>query len=73
MLSHVLVTVDGVQIGNLIYWTPCTCTIIQLGTPANYSATGDFHTFQFTVAHALGFSVSASRTWATGLDTGTIT
>jgi hypothetical protein len=38
-----------------------------------YSATTDLHNFQFTVAHALGFSVSTRRILATDLNTGTIT
>jgi hypothetical protein len=33
----------------------------------------DLHTFRFTVAHALGFSVSASRPLATDLNTETST
>jgi hypothetical protein len=33
----------------------------------------DLHTFQFTVAHALGFSVSTSRLLATDLHTQTVT
>jgi hypothetical protein len=38
-----------------------------------YSATADLHAFKFTVAHALGYSVSTSRILATDLNTGTIT
>jgi hypothetical protein len=38
-----------------------------------YSAIADLHNFQFTVAHALGFSVSTSRILATDFNTGTIT
>jgi hypothetical protein len=38
-----------------------------------YSAIADLHTFQFTTAHALGFSVSTSRLLATDLNTETIT
>jgi hypothetical protein len=38
-----------------------------------YSAIADLHTFQFTAAHALRFSVSTSRILATDLNTGTIT
>jgi hypothetical protein len=34
-----------------------------------YSAIPDLHTFQFTVAHALGFSVFSSRLLATDLNT----
>jgi hypothetical protein len=33
----------------------------------------DLHTFQFTAAHALGFSVSTGRCLVAGLNTGTIT
>jgi hypothetical protein len=36
-----------------------------------YSAIADLDTFQFTVAHALGFLVSTSRLLATDLNTGT--
>jgi hypothetical protein len=38
-----------------------------------YNAIADLHTFQFTVAHPLGFSVTISRILATDLNTGTIT
>jgi hypothetical protein len=38
-----------------------------------YSAIADLHTFQFTVAHTLGFSVSISRLLATDLHTETST
>jgi hypothetical protein len=38
-----------------------------------YSAIAVLHTFQFTVAHALRFSVSTSRLLATDFNTGTIT
>jgi hypothetical protein len=38
-----------------------------------YSAIADLHTFQFTVAHALGFSVSTSCLLATDLSTETST
>jgi hypothetical protein len=37
-----------------------------------YSAITDLHTFQFTVAHALGISVSIIRILATDLNTETI-
>jgi hypothetical protein len=33
----------------------------QLGTTSNYSVTADPHILQFTVTHALGFSVFTSR------------
>jgi hypothetical protein len=38
---------------------------IQLGTTGSYSAIADLHTLQFTVTHALGFSVFTSRILAT--------
>jgi hypothetical protein len=38
-----------------------------------YSAIADLHTFQFIVAHTLGFSVSTSRLLATNLSTETST
>jgi hypothetical protein len=38
-----------------------------LGTTDNYSAITDVHTLQFTVTHALGFSVFTSRILATDL------
>jgi hypothetical protein len=38
-----------------------------------YSAIADLNTFQFTFAHALGFSVSTRRFLATDLKTKTIT
>jgi hypothetical protein len=39
----------------------------QLGTTGNYSAIAILHTLQFTVTHALGFSVFTSRILATDL------
>jgi hypothetical protein len=38
-----------------------------------YSAIADLHSLQFTVEHALGFSVSTSRLLATDLNTETST
>jgi hypothetical protein len=38
-----------------------------------YSAIADLHSLQFSVAHALGFSVSTSRLLATDLNTETST
>jgi hypothetical protein len=38
-----------------------------LGTAGNYNAIADLHTLQFTVTHALGFSVFTSRILATDL------
>jgi hypothetical protein len=42
-------------------------------THRQYSAISHLHTFQFTVAHVLGFPVSTSRLLATYLNTGIIT
>jgi hypothetical protein len=39
----------------------------QIGTTGNYSAIADLHTLQFTVTHALGFSIFISRILATDL------
>jgi hypothetical protein len=41
--------------------------LTQLETTGNYSAIGDLHTLQFTVAYTLGFSVFTSRILATDL------
>jgi hypothetical protein len=40
---------------------------IKLWTTGNYSAIADIHPIQFTVAHALWFSVFTSRILATDL------
>jgi hypothetical protein len=42
-------------------------TFTQLETTGNYRAIAILHTFQFTVTHALGFSVFTSRILATDL------
>jgi hypothetical protein len=42
---------------------------IQLGITRNYSAIADLHTLQFTITHALGFSVFTSRILATDFHT----
>jgi hypothetical protein len=42
-------------------------------TYKQYSAIAQLRTLQFTVAHAVGFSLSTSRLLATDLDTGVIT
>jgi hypothetical protein len=42
---------------------------IQLGTTSNYSAIADLHTLQFTVTHALDFSVFTSRILSTDFHT----
>jgi hypothetical protein len=47
------------------------CTVSLNYKP--YSAIADLRTFRFTVAHALGLSVTTSRILATDLNTGTIT
>jgi hypothetical protein len=61
---------NGFWIGRLDLMT-VLCTISF--NHNQYSALADLHTFQFTVAHALGFSVFTSRILATHLNTGTIT
>jgi hypothetical protein len=52
-----------------IYWCFLKITLNY----SQYSTIADLHTFQFTVAHALGFSVFTSRILAMDLNTGTIT
>jgi hypothetical protein len=42
-------------------------TFTQLGTTGNYSSIANLHTFQLTLAHALGFSGLTSRILATDL------
>jgi hypothetical protein len=42
-------------------------TFTQFGTTGSYSAIADLHTSQFTVTHALGFSVFTSRILTTDL------
>jgi hypothetical protein len=39
----------------------------------SYNAVADLLNLQFTVPHALGFSISTSRCWVPDLNTGTIT
>jgi hypothetical protein len=48
-------------------WINCTLYIHTLGTTGNYSDIVIVHTFQFTVAHALGTSVFTSRILAMDL------
>jgi hypothetical protein len=48
-------------------WFIDTYTFTQFGTTGNYSAIAILHALQFTVAHALGFSVFTSRILATDL------
>jgi hypothetical protein len=43
-----MVTIDGIWIGEWIYWPLYT----RLGTTSNYSAIADIHTLQITAAHA---------------------
>jgi hypothetical protein len=63
MITIMTIIMGGVwiirRVLNWIYW--------QLGTTDNYSAIADLHTLQFTVTHALGFSVFTSRILATDL------
>jgi hypothetical protein len=47
----------GFGLDDWLYWLLFT----QLGTTGNYSTVAILHTFQFTVAHALGFSVFTSQ------------
>jgi hypothetical protein len=42
---------------------------LKLHIHSQYSAIADIHTFQFTAAQALGFSLSTSRLLATDFDT----
>jgi hypothetical protein len=51
----------GFGLNDRIYWHTV------LWTTDNYSAIADLHTSQFTVTHALGFSVFTSRILATDL------
>jgi hypothetical protein len=55
--------ITGSGLDDWIYWHTCT----QFGTTGNYSSIAILHTFQFTVANALGFSVFTSRILATDL------
>jgi hypothetical protein len=64
-MSRVGVTIDWVLDWMIGFIVPYTFT--QVGTTGNYSAIAHLHTFQFTVTHALGFSVFSSRNLATDL------
>jgi hypothetical protein len=64
VLSRVLVTIDGI-LARMLGFTDTLFT--QLGTTGSYSAISNLHTLQFTVTHALGFSVFTSRILATDL------
>jgi hypothetical protein len=57
----------------LNYWIYCPYKFTQIGTTGNYSPVAILHTFQFNVAHALGFSLSTSPLLVKDLDTGVIT
>jgi hypothetical protein len=49
-------------------WIYCiNILFIQLGTRSCYSAISDLRTLQFTVTHAVGFSIFTSRILATDL------
>jgi hypothetical protein len=56
----------GVCSDDWIYWCFFTVTLSY----NQYSAIAGLHTLKFTVAHALGFSVSISRILATDFHTG---
>jgi hypothetical protein len=58
---------DTFLVQSLLITNNTTCSYKQ------YSAITDLHTFQFTTAHALGFSVFTSRHLVADLNTGTIT
>jgi hypothetical protein len=64
ILSRVLVTIDGVWIGEYVYWylIHSLCNYRQL---QHYRY---FHTLQFTVTQALRFTVFTSRILATDLE-----
>jgi hypothetical protein len=58
-------------IGFISSWV--THSLVITPTYMSFSAISVLRTFQITVAHALGFSVSTSRLLAMDLDTQTIT
>jgi hypothetical protein len=59
----------GVTIDEVLDWMIgfIDTLFTQIETTDNYSALADLHTLQFTVIHALGFSVFTSRILATDL------
>jgi hypothetical protein len=59
------VTIDGVWDWSIGFIASYTFT--QLGDYRQYSIVADLYTLQFTVTHALGFSVFTSRILATDL------
>jgi hypothetical protein len=59
------------MIGFISSWV--THSVIITLTYRSYSSITVLHTFQFTVVHALGFSLPTSRLLATDLNTETIT
>jgi hypothetical protein len=66
ILSRVVVTIDGVLDWMIGFNAPDRFTTRDY---RQYSAITDLHTLQFTVAHALGFSVFSSRILATDFTT----
>jgi hypothetical protein len=67
----------GSRTDDWIYWgLLCTIHLVTINTTHTYKPYGaiaDLHTFQFTAAHALGFSVSTSHCLLVDLNTGTTT
>jgi hypothetical protein len=61
------------MIGFISSWVTCPLLITRTHRQYSAIAVAHLHTFQFTVAHALRFSVTTSRLLATDLDTGIIT
>jgi hypothetical protein len=65
IFSSVWVTINGSFDWLIGFIAPYTVT--QLGTTGNYSAIAGLHTLQFSVIHALGFSVYITHILATDL------
>jgi hypothetical protein len=69
--------IDGFYFGCLVLLVlrlqSLLITINTTRTYKPYSATADLHTFQFTLAHLLEFSVSTSHFLAMDLNTETVT
>jgi hypothetical protein len=64
IFSRVVVTIDGGLDWMIEFIAPYTFTTRDY---RQHGAIAILHTFQFTVAHALGFSVFTSRVLATDL------
>jgi hypothetical protein len=64
-----MTNVTGSSSDDWIYWHLVTIFLNY----KQYSAITDLHTFQFTAAHALGFSIFTSRLLAMDLNTETST